>query len=157
MRRVIGLLRDADDPQGGAPRPEELNDLVTRFGAGGRSVELQLPADQETWTPQIRTTVYRVTQEALTNIARHAPEAGAVRVVVSQDPAGLNLEVSDNGPSRPPAPPWTSTGGSGGYGGYGLVGMRERVEALGGSFRAGPGPDGGWTVLAQIPRSEVPA
>jgi signal transduction histidine kinase len=155
MRRVIGLLRDADDPQTAAPGGAELRTRVARFGARGRPVELRLPDDQEAWTPEIRTTVYRVTQEALTNIVRHAPDARAVQILVNEDAAVLTIEVNDDGPRRSPAPPWTS--GSGGWtpgaGGYGLVGMRERVEALGGHFEAGPEPAGGWTVRARIPRS----
>ncbi len=150
MRRVVGLLRQPDDVQGVLPGTEQLGDLVRRFSARGRSVEVHLAEaadDPAAWAPEIRTTVYRVTQEALTNIVRHAPEARVVRVMVDDDPIGLRIEITNDGPHQPPQPPWS--------GGYGLVGMRERVEALRGRFQAGPGPDGGWTVLATIPRNIV--
>jgi signal transduction histidine kinase len=103
MREVVGLLRDAP----ASP---------VRFDG--------LPL----WPVDVTSTVQRIVQESLTNIARHAPGAGSVTV-----------EVSDDGPpARVDA------------GGYGLVGMRERVEALGGTLSAGPRPDG-WTVRATLP------
>jgi signal transduction histidine kinase len=148
MRRVVGLLRESDGGQGPPPGTEQLGELVRRFSAHGWPVEVQLPgADDgpETWTPEIRTTVYRVTQESLTNIIRHAQGTDAVRVLVHADPVAVRLEVTDSGAPAAIQPPWSARG-------YGLVGMRERVEALGGQFQAGTRPDGGWTVLATIPQ-----
>jgi signal transduction histidine kinase len=150
MRRVVGLLRASDGAQGPPPGTEQLGELVRRFSARGGPVEVHLPDaidGPETWTPEIRTTVYRVTQEALTNIIRHAQGADAVRVLVQADPAAVRLEVTDSGAPASIQPPWSARPR-----GYGLVGMRERVEALGGQFQAGTRPDGGWTVLATIPR-----
>jgi signal transduction histidine kinase len=145
MRRVVGLLRDADD-LAGSPPPEQLDELVRRFSPRVATLDLRLPEGHAAWTPELRNTVYRVTQEALTNIVRHAGEARAVRIMVDEDRAGVRIEVTDDGPRLVPGRPWSSGGG-----GYGLVGMRERVEALGGRFQAGPSPAGGWRVLASIP------
>jgi signal transduction histidine kinase len=146
MRRVIGLLRDADDAAGVAPGPGQLAELVARFAGRGPAVRLRLPdgpADPG-WPPEVNTTVCRVVQEALTNIVRHAAGAREVTVALSHDRRAITVEVTDD---APPAGPnrFPRTGG------YGLVGMRERVEALGGTLRAGPAPAAGWSVRATLP------
>jgi signal transduction histidine kinase len=146
MRRVVGLLRDAGDPGGVTPGQEELAGLVARFADAGPAVRLRFPDDgQGSWPPEVASTVYRVVQEALTNVVLHAPEAAEVTVLVENAPSGVTVEVVDDGPASPYAPSWFARGG------YGLVGMRERVEALGGTLRAGPGPAGGWVVQAELP------
>jgi signal transduction histidine kinase len=146
MRQVIGLLRDGDDAGGLTPGPERLTDLVERFAGRGSAVRLRLPdgpADPA-WPPEVTTTVYRVVQEALTNIARHAPGAREVTVTLAHDRQAITVEVTDDAPQAgSPLGPQA--------GGYGLVGMRERVEALGGTLSAGPGPGAGWSVLATLP------
>ena len=145
MRRVIGLLRADDEGGGRAPGPERLSDLVERFAASGSSVRLRLPDGPEDpdWPPEVNTTVCRVVQEALTNVARHAAGAREVTVALAHDRRAIRVEVTDDAP--PGAPRFPHSGG------YGLVGMRERVEALGGTLSAGPGPDAGWSVLATLP------
>jgi signal transduction histidine kinase len=152
MRQVIGLLRGAggaggaDDGGGLTPEPEPLADLVGRFAGRGPQVRLQLPAGpaQAAWPPEVATTVYRVVQESLTNIARHADAAREVTVTLDCDQRAITVEVTDDAPPASPARfPHA--------GGYGLVGMRERVEALGGTLSAGPGPVAGWSVLAALP------
>jgi len=150
MRRVIGLLRDTGDAAAPAAESEQLSDLVRRFCARGQDVDVRLPDDQTTWPPEVRITVYRVVQESLTNIVRHAPDAHRVTVMVDDNAGALLLEITDDGPHQPPGPAWLSRDG------YGLVGMRERVEVLGGSFDAGPRPHGGWGVRASIPLAEAP-
>jgi signal transduction histidine kinase len=151
MRRVIGLLRDEDtgDGAGLVPGPGELSELVSRFAgraAGGPVVALELPdgpADPG-WPPVVTTTVYRVVQEALTNIARHAPGARSATVTIGHDQRAVTVAVTDDAVPAGPSPfPHAS--------GYGLLGMRERVERLGGSLRAGPGARTGWTVTATLP------
>ena len=146
MRRVVGLLRDDGDPGVIAHAPEELAGLVARFRDRGPAVLLRLPdGGQASWPPEVASTVYRVVQEALTNVVLHAPAAAEVTVSVTTSPSGVTVEVVDDGPAGQPGPSWF------GRGGYGLVGMRERVEALGGSLQAGSGPAGGWVVRAQVP------
>ncbi|GAA4228916.1 signal transduction histidine kinase [Streptosporangium album] len=146
-RRVVGLLRDADDAVPAMPGPEQLSELVKRFHGHGPAVRLRLPADGSVWPPEVTSTVYRVVQESLTNISRHAPHARSVTVSVAQDRESVTVEVVDDAPPVPAR-----------YhhhrGGYGLVGMRERLEALGGTLCAGPRRGAGWPVLATLP---VPA
>ncbi len=144
MRRVIGLLRDGDDGGGVTAGPERLTDLVERFAGQGPAVRLRLPdAEDPAWPPEVTSTVYRVVQEALTNIARHASGAREVTVALAHDQRSITVEITDDAPPGSPRVPRV--------GGYGLVGMRERVEALGGTLDAGPGPRTGWSVLARLP------
>jgi signal transduction histidine kinase len=134
MRQVVGLLRDTGDAVSAGAGPEDLGELVRRFD--GPPVRLRLPDGE----PPHASTVYRIVQEALTNVARHAPRARSVAVSVVQDREVLTVEVVDDGaPGRPHR------------GGYGLVGMRERVEALGGTLVAGPCAGAGWAVRARLP------
>ena len=148
MRRVVSLLRDPDDAGGGTSGPEQLSDLVSRFAGRGPAVQLRLPdPGRPPWPPEVTTTVYRIVQEALTNVILHAPDAASVSVSVEEDPSGVTVEVTDDAPCRAAASgPWSAPGV-----GHGLNGMRERAEALGGTLRAGPGPDGSWTVAAKLP------
>ncbi|MFD0970712.1 sensor histidine kinase [Plantactinospora endophytica] len=145
MRRVVGLLRDTDDAAPASGGPEQLGELVRRFAGHGPAVRLRLPdgEDESNWPPEVTSTVHRVVQESLTNIARHAPQARSVTVTVAREPTAVTVEIVDD------APP----GGSRLHqrGGYGLLGMRERLEALGGTLRAGPRPDTGWAVHASLP------
>ncbi|WP_228561343.1 sensor histidine kinase, partial [Catenulispora pinisilvae] len=149
MRRVVGLLRDADDAAttGVGAGPGELAELVKRFDGHGPAVTLSLPAQEELrWPPEIASTVYRVVQESLTNIARHAAHARCASVRIARNPQdGIRIEVTDDAPAG--APRHLHRGG------FGLVGMRERVEALGGTLDAGPqpAPASGWAVTATVP------
>ncbi|MET0134608.1 MAG: sensor histidine kinase, partial [Kibdelosporangium sp.] len=146
MRRVVGVLRDTDDAAPATPGPEQLSELVDRFHGHGPTVRLRLPDDRAVWPPEVTSTIYRVVQEALTNISRHASRARCVTVTVTQDQQVITVEIVDDAPPAPPRYPRR--------GGYGLVGMRERVEALGGTLRAGPRSGGGWSVLATLPMPE---
>jgi signal transduction histidine kinase len=144
IRRVVGLLRDGDDAVPAAPGFGQLSGLVRRFkGPGeGPAVRLRVPDGDPGWPSEVSSTIFRVVQESLTNIARHAPTARSVTVDIAQDHGTITVEVTDDSPASPTR-----------YhrGGYGLVGMRERVEALGGTLRAGPRGDAGWSVWATLP------
>jgi signal transduction histidine kinase len=85
-------------------------------------------------------TAYRIVQEALTNVVRHAG-ASSVHVSIARTADGVAIDVSDDG----------SGGGSAAGSGLGLAGMRERVALVGGTVTAAPGPSGGWTVHAELP------
>ena len=148
-RELVGLLRDHDDAWGVSPEPEPISRLVERFARHGPAVDLRLEAEPSPceWPPQVASTVYRVVQEALTNVARHAPGASRVTVTIAHDPQQVSVEVTDDAPA-------IVSGHSRPGGGYGLAGMRERVEALGGKVGAGPRPGAGWAVKASLP---VPA
>ncbi|MEV0952197.1 histidine kinase [Promicromonospora sp. NPDC050249] len=147
LRRVVGLLRDADDASPVAPGPESLSALVHRFGDRGPDVRLHLSDDAAAWPTEVTTAVYRVVQESLTNITRHAPQARTVTVDVRHVPDGLTVEVSDDAPHAGVRAARALDTGSG----YGLVGMQERVVSLGGTLRAGPRPGAGWSVVATLP------
>lgn len=141
LRQVVRLLRD-DEPAI-APVPDSLAELVDRFGGTGIRARLDLPdgpvpAD---WPPETAIGVYRIVQEALTNVAQHAHDARTVTVTLAHDPRTVRLRIADDGrPGRATRPD-----------GHGLVGMRERAAALGGELSAGPGAPAGWTVEAAIP------
>ena len=163
MRRLVGVLRSdpagadgAADPDGAprAPAPAlgDLDGLVRRFRDAGiaGAVDLTTTGDPAALPADVQAGAYRVVQEALTNAARHAPGAARVAVDVACSPAEVVVEVTDSG-ARGGAGPAAHAGG-----GFGLVGMRERVEALGGALAAGPAPGGGWAVRAVVPVA-VPA
>lgn len=146
MRRVVGLLRDTDDVATTAPTspgPEQLTELVRRFDGHGPEVELRMPVEPAEWPPEVATTVHRIVQEALTNIARHAAHARTATVDITHGPADVTVTITDDA-----APGRTRHLH---HGGYGLVGMRERVEAIDGRLSAGPGRNGGWEVRATLP------
>jgi signal transduction histidine kinase len=145
MRRVVGLLRDTDDSAPASQGPEQLTALVERFNRQGPAVRLHMPDRGMAWRPEVTSTAYRIVQEALTNVSRHAPHARAITVTVDQDACGGIVEVVNDGP--------TSSVRHRHRGGYGLIGMRERVEMLGGTLDAGPRPGGGWSVRAVLPAS----
>ncbi|MFC7729582.1 sensor histidine kinase [Actinomadura keratinilytica] len=96
--------------------------------------------------PEIATSVHRIVQEALTNTRKHAADATRVRVEVVRVPDGIEVGVRDNGQGRGRRLPSS---------GFGLVGLAERVEALGGRMRAGRRPEGGWELVAVLPYARV--
>ena len=93
--------------------------------------------------------VYRIVQEALTNVLKHAGPARA-EVTVGCTDSAVTIEVTDDGRGNPAARPCRGAEA----GGQGLAGMRERVAVFGGDLRAGPRPGGGFTVCARLPTSE---
>ncbi|MEU9452534.1 histidine kinase [Streptomyces sp. NPDC048277] len=145
LRKLVGLLRDPADTTARQTAPESIDRLVERFTRHGPPVTLRAP-DAVDWPPEIAGTLYRVVQEALTNVAHHAPDAQRVTVTITHRPQGVTVEVTDDAPATHARPR--------GVGGFGLIGMRERVETLGGTVRTGPLPHAGWAVHASLP---VPA
>jgi len=149
MRQLLGTLRgDADAERAPQPRLADLPALVQATRAAGIPVELRLDADdvaEEDVDRLAQLTVYRVVQEALGNVARHAPGAPTV-VTVGRRGSALAVEVANTAPPAgtvPAAPPDD--------GGFGLAGMRERVAALGGTIDHAPTPDGGFRVAVGLP------
>ncbi|HET7385204.1 MAG TPA: histidine kinase [Nocardioidaceae bacterium] len=141
LRRLLGLLRD--DGEGPAPRPvtlAELDAIIAPLTAAGIDVSLHRTGPAGPLGRDVDLTAYRIVQEALTNVVAHAGPC-RVEVTVSEGSEGLRIEVADDGRS----------GHGSARGGYGLVGLRERVGALGGTFAAGPRPGGGFLVAATIP------
>src|ERR1019366_3506693 len=98
-----------------------------------------------TLDPGVELAAYRIVQEALTNVRRHAPGA-AVDVELAYADDALRLRIRDNGPGPPPTPPPTPPAG-----GHGLLGMRERAAAVGGALSTGPAGGGGFLRVASLP------
>jgi signal transduction histidine kinase len=149
MRQVIGLLRDTQDTDGLTPGPPQLAGLVQSFGTGTVKARFDLPdgPPDPAWPPELTSTLYRVVQEALTNITRHAPGAREVTVTLAHDQRAITVEVTDDAPAPAARFPHAS--------GYGLIGLRERVEALGGNLSASARNEG-WSVRATLPRPTLP-
>jgi signal transduction histidine kinase len=157
LRRLLGVLRDVDrdattektattavataatrEPQ---PGLDDLDDLVNRVRDAGVTVDLTIEGRRDPPLPDgVDLSAYRIVQEALTNVLKHAGTARA-QVVVRYLPRRLDLEICDDGRGA------TRTNG-----GHGLVGMRERVDLLGGELTAGNRPGGGFAVSARLPR-----
>jgi signal transduction histidine kinase len=144
MRRLLGVLRaDTPDAVALAPVPtlEDLDRLVSSAVEGGTPVELSVDGDRRKAPAGIELAAYRILQEALTNVRRHAAGAPA-RVHLSFEAAELMVTVEN---PLADGQPETNSGG------HGLLGMRERVSLYGGTFEAGPHPDGTFKVSARIP------
>jgi signal transduction histidine kinase len=140
MRRLLDLLDDGDDPTL-APQPglAQLDDLVDAARRAGARITVHVPETSTPLPPGLDVTAYRVLQEALTNVLRHAqPPVCTVRIV--HEPAELVLEICDAGRTATPAPA-----------GRGLVGMRERVTVFGGTLNTEVTPAGGFRVSARLP------
>jgi signal transduction histidine kinase len=147
LRATLGLLRDPDTSAPARPsvRLGDLETVADQLRAAGIEVAVDVGAVDSVPAP-VHSASYRIVQEALTNVMRHA-NAHAVSVVVRADADALAVAVSDDGAG--------GVRGSGGSG-AGLRGMRERAQALGGTLRAGPRPDGGWRVEATLPLNRAP-
>ncbi|WP_415950526.1 sensor histidine kinase [Streptomyces sp. KLOTTS4A1] len=154
MRRLLKVLRNEDTQAERAPQPGlgRLGQLAEATRRAGVEVELAVGEEQLArlvgGLPQaVDLSAYRIVQEALSNVIRHAPGAHA-RIDVARADEELRVSVT-NGPARKPLSVLESSGT-----GHGLVGMRERVRLTGGSLDAGPRDDGGFRVSARIPLSE---
>ncbi|MFI9569022.1 sensor histidine kinase [Streptomyces rishiriensis] len=144
LRDVLGVLRDPDATPPGTtltPAIREVGELADEARAAGQHIELTTDGRPEQAPTTHRLAVYRIVQEALTNARKHA-DGAPVTVRVDYRPPATLVEVAN-----PAGTPRTDTVGSG----YGLVGLRERVTALGGRLNAGPAGAGAWRVAARIP------
>jgi signal transduction histidine kinase len=142
LRAALGVLRDpGGSPRAPGPGLAQLGELVAGVAAAGRAVDVEVDGDPAELPPAVDLAAYRVVQESLTNVVRHAgPAAATVRV--AYQPGQVVVEVSDDGPGPPAAV----------EPGSGITGMRERVTAAGGHLDAGPQPGGGFRVTARLPR-----
>jgi signal transduction histidine kinase len=145
MRKLVGTLRGSEPAGSGSV------DSTSNLAADVRLVveESGLPVDlrfdlTDQVPPEFERSVLRLVQESLTNSRKHAADVTEVEVSVATKEGMVHVRVADNGRGTRQVP-------VGGSGGYGLVGMRERVELLGGTFTAGARTGGGWEVRAQIP------
>jgi len=147
LDRILGLLRE-DQGAETAPQPDltGLANLVERMNAAGMEIRLTEEGGSEHVPREVSRFAYRIVQEALTNVLKHAG-AAATDVRVHRTAGALEIEVVDDGDGLPGS---EDSGGSA-PGGRGLVGVRERVALLGGSVEAGPRPEGGFRVWARLP------
>ncbi|MGW0483113.1 sensor histidine kinase [Nonomuraea sp. NPDC003214] len=140
LRATLDVLRESGVEPAGSGL-DLLDDLVERARRTGLTATVTLTGERRELPPDVDRAAYRIVQEALTNVSRHAGRAAAL-VRVDYRPGALIVQVDDDGcadPDRAPVP------------GNGLTGMRERVTALGGSLHAAPRPEGGFTVRAELP------
>ncbi len=152
MRRLLGVLRDDGgvgvlDPASPAelvpqPAAQDIERLVESMRANGVAVSLVRMGTPRPLPPGAGLTAYRICQESLTNVLKHAGPDPSVTVLVQWEPAALTLEVTDDGRGAAAV----SDGA-----GHGLVGMRERAAMFGGTVSAGPRPGGGFRVRARLP------
>nr|WP_221379587.1 histidine kinase [Actinoplanes polyasparticus] len=150
MRRMVGVLRDPDSKPDAPLAPvagvHDLGTLLEQFNsAGGATARMHLDGWIDGLPVEISTSAYRVVMEALTNVRQHAPEATAADIWIRRTPEWLLVRVANDGviPARTGTPRERA--------GYGLVGLTERVRAVGGRITAMPGIEGGWVVDAAFP------
>jgi signal transduction histidine kinase len=146
LRTTLSVLRSTED--GDCSGLGHLHDLVERARAAGLPVTVTVTGAERALPPEVDEAAYRIVQEALTNVSRHAGQAHA-SVHLHYTPDALSVQVDDDGPDAP-----DSTGTRPAGHGLGLIGMRERATALGGRLSAGPRADGGFQVLAEFPARE---
>jgi signal transduction histidine kinase len=146
-RRLLDVLRDADEETEFAPQPGigELDALAAGVRAAGLPVNLTIDGDIAATSAAVDVSVYRIVQEALTNVLKHAGPASADVAIGCSDDA-VTIEVTDNGNGQPGNQALAS--------GHGLAGMRERVAVFGGELAAGPRPGGGFAVRARLPLAD---
>lgn len=145
LRLTVGLLRepDAAEPAEPVPSLDRLGELICSFAGAGLRVTHEVTGQARPLPEAVELTAYRVIQESLTNTRKHAGCDSAV-VRLGYAPGALSLAVEDEGRS-------VAWGRRRTNGGHGIVGMRERVAAVGGQLAAGPRPGGGYLVFAELP------
>ena len=147
LRATLGVLRSEEDGDGSGL--SQLDSLVARAQAAGLPVTVTVTGAQRPLPPEADQAAYRIVQEALTNVSRHAGAASA-SVHLHYTPEALSVRVDDDGQGTV-INTGTSAGARPSGPGLGLVGMRERVSALGGQLHAGPRDGGGFEVRAELP------
>jgi signal transduction histidine kinase len=148
LRRLLGVLRQEGEPQGSlAPVPglADLDALLAEVAKAGLAVRLRVEGTPSQLPAGVDLSAYRIVQEALTNVVKHAGPARA-QVTIGYHAQDVTVEVTDDGQGVT-AP----TGDGQARVGHGLIGMRERVAVFGGDLEAGPGPGSGFRVAARLP------
>ncbi|MEV0971355.1 sensor histidine kinase [Microtetraspora glauca] len=145
LRLMLGMLRGTEDGDAPTPQPglDRLDDLVSQVREAGPEVHLRIIGTRRALPPGLDLSAYRLIQEALTNVLKHAQAAG-VDVTIAYGPDELSVVVINDGAGSGRTP-------HGGGGGHGLIGMRERTAMYGGELSAGPITGGGYRVFARFP------
>lgn len=144
LRDIIGVLREEGEPAPLEPSRAGVGVLVDRARDSGARVELRCSGEAGELPAMTDKAVYRVVQESLTNVMKHAPGAAAT-VRLDHTPLDVTVAVRNSPSARDPLE-------NRAQGGRGLIGMQERIRVAGGEFRAGGLPDGGFEVIARLPR-----
>ncbi|HEY2574785.1 MAG TPA: sensor histidine kinase [Streptosporangiaceae bacterium] len=144
LRSILNVLRQGDEPDGPFPAPglDQADALIASARSAGLQVTVSVSGEPRPLPAETDLAAYRIVQESLTNVIRHAGPA-AVVVTLGYTGSELRIEVTDTGLGSPAA---AADGG-----GHGLAGMRERAVSAGGSLEAGPAPGGGFRVAARLP------
>jgi signal transduction histidine kinase len=152
MHRLLGVLREAAPDVSRAPQPgiEQLDDLVAKVRAAGLATSLTIAGQPFELPSTAQLAVYRVVQEALTNVLKHADSPTEAGVRLRYLRPVLELEICDDGRTGDRSPADVSTG-------HGLAGMRERAAMFGGDVLAGPRPGGGWRVAVRLDTGSSPS
>jgi signal transduction histidine kinase len=157
IRSVLGVLRQVDEqaPRRPAASLDRLPELISQSAAAGLDVDVRIDGERRPLPSDVDLAAYRIVQESLTNVARHARSARAW-VRLRYEDGALALEVADDGGDDGGGRVGTNgvggrTAESASGTGNGIVGMRERASTLGGELRAGPRAGGGFTVSARLP------
>ena len=147
LRTLLGVLHDSPDGGGLTPQPglSDLPALIERVRDAGLPVELSVQGEQVELSPALQLTAFRIVQEGLTNVLKHAGDARA-EIIVSYEPTRLGLEVRDDGTSPNGTVPGT-----------GLVGLRERAALYGGDIETLMPKEGGFVLRASLPVGTEPA
>ena len=143
MRRLVGTLRGTEATPTSRDNDELTAQIKRTVDQVGGPVRLDVQLTEPV-PPELAQSVIRLVQESLTNARKHAAGVSRIDVDVRTGDGVVRVRVADDGTGQHSSP-------VGGSGGFGLVGMRERVELLGGSFNAGPTGGSGWTVVAELP------
>ena len=148
LRHLMGILRPETAADGLGPQPglADVSRLVEHLKEAGLDVSLTMGVVSSDLPTRVDLSAYRIVQEALTNVLKHAGPGTRTELRLSTDNQGIAIEVLDSGHGT------TTLPGSG----HGIIGMRERALLLGGSLDAGPRPGGGFHVLAHLPIGEEP-
>jgi signal transduction histidine kinase len=146
LKAALGLLRQDGEVAGSGPLDpspglSRLPELVSACGSAGLKVTVDTEGEPQPLSPGVDLTAYRIVQEALTNVTKHAT-AEAARVLLTYAGSRLLITVSNDGPSKPQAARGR---------GFGVMGMRERALSIGGELCAGPRPQGGFEVTTALP------
>ncbi|RKS80058.1 signal transduction histidine kinase [Motilibacter peucedani] len=142
-RRLLGVLRSGDEPElEPAPGVDQLDGLIRDVRGAGLPVELVVEGRVVRLAPSAQLAAYRLVQESLTNVLKHAPSATGASVLLRYGPEVLDIEVTNDA-----APDGTSAAGAAGHG---IRGMSERLTMFGGNLEAAPRPGGGWRVAGSL-------
>jgi signal transduction histidine kinase len=155
MRRLLAVLRDTEGAAGDGLTPQpslsRLEELVDQVRGSGLPVDLELSGDPGIVPPGVDLSAYRIVQEALTNVIKHAGADARARVQVTCRPDQVVVAVRDDGRLAVAGDDTTRRGE-----GNGLINIRERVAVVGGTVETGPDADGGFSVRVQLPYSLGP-